>query len=1037
MKVVDENPQNLLSDLLLDSNGSLHIRNSNHSTDDKTLFEEEEVGDYNDHGDQEDVNSNSSNVNINITTIIHTDVNVDVQVRNDEEGNEEAESSNNKRKNKNNQGNDNIDNNNSNEIVLFAGCKSLLQLLEHPPMSNASTGHDKDDSTTEKETTTNVNNDHKNEDNQKTSVEDLVYVSNLYDPIMKAIREVLKMREAKPSRKEREKSKDDEANHTNNNNDNDDADDENHHKEEEGDEDINHHDNEGEDGKWIPVNDSSKNLSHNDQLKKSASYLTQVTFNTFNVLIPILLKLITHPDRCNYDLRMKGPRIRKKDEATEIKLPDNIMENAKKRNARSHARKTQCYLIFDKVYSISSLKAFEGLMREVDLLLSLVSPKPKLDDDYLNNNCMNNDPTRLVWGTCRTSDEIIKKTFVSRTSVNCKGKKSESDSDNDNPLDNEIEKFCNKVDTELIQPLVTYSNEIVTAQKIMVERLYDEIHRVLSRRFPNLQLTVYGSCLSGLALGTSSDVDLSLSLVEIDELKNGLRKSRIGFKNYEREMKNYVYKVTRALCQLGNGAFVDVMPIPYARVPVVKGTCYLQQTISHLDASMNFDICFHNDIAVMNSTLLREYSLIDPRVKTIMLCIKSWIKWKRVGNAADHTLSSYSWMILVIFYLQCLDFLPNLQCPVFMEEHGFYYDENSRLHNIDDLRTHFLTSTHVKQVGKWKVPEKFGETPVSVLLAGFFFFYARHFPKHITAVSIRLGKCVLQKSVFKSCRFWRLCIEDPFETHDSHFPHDLGTPMNEGGQSRVTKALTETADMIETMFSDCSSVTDFIGSLCHLSDNSEVRDIQHHNNDVDNQQSRREIYGRIKAGDYQRDNGKQGRNKRSSKKPDKIRNNDPQQENQQQENRQPRSKRRDNVSQQVKHQHENDHKGKEARNKQSGNPDAGPQDENQQQENKTPKSRSRKKNKVAKEAKENDNNVQKTKNPQNKNDTENNDTTNHNESTNNGEVKKSSKQKKREKYFKQLKENRKKKAQESYEAKHANVASHQENKSSVKIDEYS
>ena len=144
------------------------------------------------------------------------------------------------------------------------------------------------------------------------------------------------------------------------------------------------------------------------------------------------------------------------------------------------------------------------------------------------------------------------------------------------------------------------------------------------------------------------------------------------------------------------------------------------------------------------------------------------------------------------------------------------FDPNDILHSINDLRTVFLTSTCIKQRGIWSQPEQFKKTPVAGLLAGFFIFYARHFPQETVAASIRLGKMSLKKTVFKTCRFWRLACEDPFETHDSHFPHDLGIPLDPLGQLRIKRALDEAADTMERLYKDCNEVEDCIGTFQYV-----------------------------------------------------------------------------------------------------------------------------------------------------------------------------------------------------------------------------
>ena len=571
---------------------------------------------------------------------------------------------------------------------------------------------------------------------------------------------------------------------------------------------------------------SSSITSYNNP-KTSPSYRTQITLNSLTTLIPILYKTFHHPQYKNYNLEMKnGPRIRKREshyehkkkkEIEKLTLPENIIyepqQLEQRKGKHGHVKKSQCYLFFDHVYSITTVRAFEQCKREVEQLLSFVpSSCTVVMNHWLTNTHHQN--MMLIWDKCTSNDEIIKKTFVLRNhSVN--GKK-EIEETKEDEVTKDIETFSKRVDAELIQPLVEFNKEIVSLQQATIVGLHEELLNTLSKRFQNVKLTVYGSCLSGLSLGRSSDVDVSLYLPEVYHLKTSLDNGRINVEAYDKKMKRLVYLVRDVLhhrCR--SGLFNDVTAIPFARIPVVKGTCDLTKRHPPMFTNVHFDICFLNDIAVVNSNLLREYSLIDERVRMLMIAVKSWSKLNKVGNAAENTLSSYSWIILVIFYLQCIDFLPILQCPKFMKAHEEHFDKNNRLHFVNGLNTHFVTSLKVEQTGIWKVPDRFAETPVSVLLAGFFMFYAHHFPKHSVAVSIRLGKCVLQKSVFRSARLWRLCIEDPFETHDSHCPHDLGTPMNEEGQARVSQALADAANQMENMFTDCS-IIDCIGTKYHL-----------------------------------------------------------------------------------------------------------------------------------------------------------------------------------------------------------------------------
>ncbi len=97
--------------------------------------------------------------------------------------------------------------------------------------------------------------------------------------------------------------------------------------------------------------------------------------------------------------------------------------------------------------------------------------------------------------------------------------------------------------------------------------------------------------------------------------------------------------------------------IAYARVPLIKFT--------H-PAGFDCDLCLDNSLAVYNTRLLRTYAQLDERVRHLVYAVKWWAKSRGINEASTGTLSSYSYSIWVIHFLQnCAPFpvLPNLQDP--------------------------------------------------------------------------------------------------------------------------------------------------------------------------------------------------------------------------------------------------------------------------------------------------------------------------------------------------------------------------------------
>jgi terminal uridylyltransferase len=63
------------------------------------------------------------------------------------------------------------------------------------------------------------------------------------------------------------------------------------------------------------------------------------------------------------------------------------------------------------------------------------------------------------------------------------------------------------------------------------------------------------------------------------------------------------------------------------------------------------DINFSNILGIHNTHLLRCYSACDPRVRPMVLFIKSWAKRRKINSSYSGTLSSYGWVLMVLHYL--------------------------------------------------------------------------------------------------------------------------------------------------------------------------------------------------------------------------------------------------------------------------------------------------------------------------------------------------------------------------------------------------
>ncbi|KAK7688506.1 hypothetical protein QCA50_008044 [Cerrena zonata] len=289
---------------------------------------------------------------------------------------------------------------------------------------------------------------------------------------------------------------------------------------------------------------------------------------------------------------------------------------------------------------------------------------------------------------------------------------------------------------EFVIQLLPTREELIVKED--VRKLLERLIRTIE---PESRLLSFGSTANGFSL-RNSDMDLCCLIDSEERLSASDLVTMLG-DLLERETKFHV------------------KPLPHARIPIVKLSL---DPSPGLPYGIACDIGFENRLALENTRLLMCYALIDPpRVRTMVLFLKVWCKRRKINSPYKGTLSSYGYVLLVIFFLVHVKnppVLPNLQQmppmrPISQEEttlHGhniWFFDD------IELLR------------GRW---QSSNTESVAELLVDFFRFYARDFQYNTGVASIRAG---LLK---KDSKGWasesdrgtarernRLCIEDPFE----------------------------------------------------------------------------------------------------------------------------------------------------------------------------------------------------------------------------------------------------------------------------------
>eukprot|EP00930_Biecheleria_cincta_P043162 TRINITY_DN29673_c0_g4_i1.p1 TRINITY_DN29673_c0_g4~~TRINITY_DN29673_c0_g4_i1.p1 ORF type:complete len:687 (-),score=126.15 TRINITY_DN29673_c0_g4_i1:105-2165(-) len=168
-----------------------------------------------------------------------------------------------------------------------------------------------------------------------------------------------------------------------------------------------------------------------------------------------------------------------------------------------------------------------------------------------------------------------------------------------------------------------------------------------------------------------------------------------------------------------------------ARVPIVR---------LKFNGNLEVDLSCQNTKALVNTYLLKSYAELCPAVRRLVVCVKLWAKARGLSGAREGNLSSYSFTLMAVYFLQVQPdlALPSLPTEAFNVEGAMLAIGQYRWDCILDLFT---------------------------LLSRFFHFFANDFHWGGEVVSVRLGTRSYTQSpeFFKlaGTSAWRLHIEDP------------------------------------------------------------------------------------------------------------------------------------------------------------------------------------------------------------------------------------------------------------------------------------
>ncbi|XP_068095078.1 terminal uridylyltransferase 4 isoform X2 [Hyperolius riggenbachi] len=294
------------------------------------------------------------------------------------------------------------------------------------------------------------------------------------------------------------------------------------------------------------------------------------------------------------------------------------------------------------------------------------------------------------------------------------------------------------------------------------EQILIYLERFIRKEFNgNARLCLFGSSKNGFGF-RDSDLDICMTLE--------------GHENAEKlNCKDIIESLAKILKR--HPGLRNILPITTAKVPIVK--------FEHRESGMEGDISLYNTLAQHNTRMLATYAAIDPRVKYLGYAVKFFAKRCDIGDASRGSLSSYAYILMVLYFLQQRNppVIPVLQeiydgqvTPQRMVDgwNAFFFD------NTEELRIRFPS------MGKNK--ESVGE-----LLLGFLRFYTEEFDFKEYVISIRQKKLLttFEKQWTSKC----IAIEDPFDLN-----HNLGAGVSRKMTNFIMKAFINGRKLFGTPF---------------------------------------------------------------------------------------------------------------------------------------------------------------------------------------------------------------------------------------------
>ncbi|XP_064859289.1 terminal uridylyltransferase 4-like [Oncorhynchus nerka] len=292
------------------------------------------------------------------------------------------------------------------------------------------------------------------------------------------------------------------------------------------------------------------------------------------------------------------------------------------------------------------------------------------------------------------------------------------------------------------------------------EQILGSLERFIQKEYnDNAQLCLFGSSKNGFGF-RDSDLDICMTLEGHDTAE------KLNCK----EIIEGLAKVLKKHTGLRN-----ILPITTAKVPIVK--------FEHRQSGLEADISLYNTLAQHNTRMLATYAALDPRVQFLGYTMKVFAKRCDIGDASRGSLSSYAYILMVLYFLQ------QRQPPVIPVLQEVFDGHSVPQRMVDGWNAFFFDD--IEELRQPELPQN--RETVGELWLGLLRFYTEEFDFKELVISIRQRKrlTTFEKQWTSKC----IAIEDPFDLN-----HNLGAGVSRKMTNFIMKAFINGRKLFGTPF---------------------------------------------------------------------------------------------------------------------------------------------------------------------------------------------------------------------------------------------